>query len=289
MKYNGVLNIYKEKGYTSNDVVCILRKILGMKKIGHGGTLDPDVTGVLPLLLGQGTKLSEVILNKDKEYIGEMIFGQETTTKDASGEIINQSAHRPKKKEVEEFFQKISSTTIEQIPPMYSAVKVKGKKLYEYARKGEEIQRKTRRVQIGDMELIRQYKNRVVFRVQCSKGTYIRTLVDDIGKELGSYAYLSHLIRTKTAGLSIEESISLKQVSTIKNIEDWIHPMDEFLQDLEALEMDGEKAKILCQGGFLPFDGKVGNYRLYHQDQFIGILETRDRERRYLKMKKRLL
>ena len=201
---NGIINVYKEKGYTSHDVVAKMRGILKMKKIGHTGTLDPDAEGVLPLCIGNATKVVELIIDKDKAYDGVMKLGVTTDTQDMTGRITSINDVNVKEEEVEEACKKFVGG-YDQLPPMYSAVKVQGKRLYELARKGQEVERKKRPVIINEI-LIRGYnkeENEVSISVSCGKGTYIRTLIHDIGYELGcgasmqSQTMLLSLVRLK--------------------------------------------------------------------------------------------
>jgi len=212
---NGIINLKKEAGMTSHDVVFKLRKILGTKKIGHGGTLDPDVVGVLPIAVGKATRMVEFMQDEGKVYEGEITLGYSTTTEDSSGEVV---AETPVLSPLDEKLvdEAIASLTgpITQIPPMYSAVKVNGRKLYEYARAGQEVERPERQVIIYSFERTSpiSYEDklaRFTFRVKCSKGTYIRTLLVDLGEKLGYSAHMSHLTRTSAAGLQLEDSLTL--------------------------------------------------------------------------------
>ena len=206
---NGIINLKKETGMTSHDAVFKLRKILGTKKIGHGGTLDPDVVGVLPIAVGKATRMVEFMQDEGKVYDGEITLGYSTTTEDASGEVVSET---PVLSPLDEKLvdEAIASLTgpITQIPPMYSAVKVNGRKLYEYARAGQEVERPERQVTIYSFERTSPISyedklSRFTFRVKCSKGTYIRTLSVDLGEKLGYSAHMSHLTRTSAAGLQL--------------------------------------------------------------------------------------
>lgn len=208
---NGIINIYKEAGFTSHDVVAKLRGIVKQKKIGHTGTLDPDATGVLPVCLGNATKLCDMLTDKSKEYEACMLLGVTTDTQDMSGSILTQ---QPVTCTVEEAKEAVLSFIggYEQIPPMYSAIKVNGKKLYELARSGVEIERKPRRVEIPSIEIIECDLPEIRFRVSCSKGTYIRALCADIGDKLGCGAAMKTLVRTRVGGFLIEEAWKLSEV-----------------------------------------------------------------------------
>lgn len=178
--YHGIINIYKEAGYTSHDVVARLRRILGQKKIGHTGTLDPDAVGVLPVCLGVGTRLCDMLTEENKEYVAELRFGVTTDTQDMSGTVLSRQAVTITEKQAAEIADSFLGD-YEQVPPMYSALKVNGRKLYELAREGLEVERKARCVRIEELEILHMELPVIRLRVVCSKGTYIRTLCDDIG------------------------------------------------------------------------------------------------------------
>jgi len=213
---NGIINVYKEKGFTSHDVVAKLRGITKQKKIGHTGTLDPDAEGVLPVCFGNATKLCDMITDKTKEYEAVMLLGINTDTQDASGKVINES----------DLWQKLTGGQVteaimsfvgeyDQIPPMYSALKINGQKLYELARKGETVERKARRVTIDKIDIVDIKLPRVTMRVSCSKGTYIRTLCNDIGEKLGCYACMEKLLRTKVGKFYVNESLKLSKIQEL--------------------------------------------------------------------------
>lgn len=247
---DGIIPINKPKGMTSHTVVTKLRRILGTKKVGHTGTLDPDVSGVLPICIGKATRLSDYIMELPKTYVGQVTFGISTTTQDASGEIIDKSV-------VEGLTEESVTQTIlsfigeiEQVPPMYSAVKVNGKKLYEIARQGKEIERKARIVTIYDLkiteiDLKKEYPT-VDFVVACSKGTYVRTLCADIGSRLGLPAHMSNLIRIKSGNFPLEKSYTLEEVEaeaengTVENI---LLPMRDALPHFDEVVIKDECMK----------------------------------------------
>lgn len=249
---DGVINIFKEKGYTSHDVVAIIRKLCGRVKCGHTGTLDPDAEGVLPICLGKATKLSSYIMDGYKRYKAELTLGIETTTEDASGEITA-------RKEVNADFQDIVSVLENfkgeymQTPPMYSAIKIKGKKLYELARQGKEIEREKRKVFIQSIEVL-EYKapDKCVLDVVCSKGTYIRTLCSDIGKALGCGGHMSALLRTETSGFKLEDGIKiddLRKLAEENKIHEALIPMEKVLDKWPKAYIKPEAEKILLNGG----------------------------------------
>lgn len=211
---NGVIILNKPKGKTSHDMVYFVRRLFGIRRVGHTGTLDPNATGVLPICIGNATKAADYIQNSKKKYRAEIIFGKQTDTLDCTGKEINTGNVDNVdidclKKACDTFLG-----DIEQIPPMYSAVKVNGRKLYELARKGEEIERKSRNVSIYSIDICEfDNKNkRAIIDIECSKGTYVRTLCDDIGKKIGSYAYMGELTRTYSGGFSIEKSYSVSEL-----------------------------------------------------------------------------
>ena len=249
---DGIFNIYKEKGFTSHDVVAIVRRTIHMKKVGHTGTLDPDAEGVLPVCVGKATKLSDVIMDGRKSYRAMLRLGMTTTTEDASGEVLET-------KEVDFNEDKIREVVasfigkLEQIPPMYSAVKVNGKKLYELAREGKEIERKSRTIEVYDIR-IRQFlpPDRVEIDVDCSKGTYIRTLCSDIGKALGCGGHMAELLRTRTGAFSLENAIKLDELKALaeqEKVETVLLTMEEALEDFPVVKVSEKSQKFLYNGG----------------------------------------
>ncbi|OEH85862.1 tRNA pseudouridine(55) synthase TruB [Desulfuribacillus stibiiarsenatis] len=245
---HGFINVNKPKGLTSHDVVARLRRILKTKKVGHTGTLDPDVTGVLPIAIGQATKLTEYVMEKPKTYRGTMVLGISTTTEDISGEILNRVT--PKDISTQSIMDVFATLhgEIEQIPPMYSAVKVQGKKLYELARQGKEIEREPRKVQIyrfqfldvSDVEIDNMKFPAISFEVQCSKGTYVRTLCVQVGQLLHTPACMLSLQRTESAGFLIDDSFTLEEIEKLA-LEDKhvqvLTPMDLPLQQMPRLDI----------------------------------------------------
>ena len=214
---NGILNIYKEKGYTSHDVVARLRGIFGQKKIGHTGTLDPDAEGVLPVCLGRATKVCDLLTDKDKTYEAVLLLGKETDTQDITGTVLKECdpseiTEETAKKCIESFIGEY-----DQIPPMYSALKVNGKKLYELAREGKVVERKSRKVQIYDIRIKEMKLPRIRMEVSCSKGTYIRTLCNDVGEVLGVGGCMESLLRTKVSRFELNDSMKLADIEKAKN------------------------------------------------------------------------
>ena len=281
---DGIINIKKEAGMTSHDVVFKLRKILGTKKIGHGGTLDPDVVGVLPIAVGKATRMVEFMQDEGKVYEGEITLGYSTTTEDASGEVV---AETPVLSPLDEKLvdEAIASLTgpITQIPPMYSAVKVNGRKLYEYARAGEEVERPVRQVTIYDFTRTSDigYEEglaRFRFRVKCSKGTYIRTLSVDLGEKLGYAAHMSHLTRTSAAGLSLEDALTLEEVAEKVSQGDlsFLHPLEIGIGDLEKVELTVEEVGEVQVGRFIPVESDSKELAAFYQGKLVAILEKRE-------------
>lgn len=235
---DGIINVNKPMGMTSHDVVNRLRRILNMKKIGHTGTLDPDATGVLPMCIGKGTKLSDMLMSSEKQYRAELTLGISTDTQDSSGEVLSRrevTADELKIREVISMF----IGEIEQIPPMYSAIKVEGKKLYELARDGVEVEREPRHVTIYNIEIknIDMENHRIDMVVDCSKGTYIRTLCNDIGEALGCGGHMSALMRTRSGRFFIEDAISLEELEVRAASDDFgfITPLEDALAEYKKV------------------------------------------------------
>jgi tRNA pseudouridine55 synthase len=257
----GILPLFKPAGMTSHDCVFKLRKLLKTKKVGHTGTLDPDVTGVLPVCVGKATKIAEYITDAGKAYEGEVTLGYSTTTEDASGEKIEEKKvdRTITRSEVEQVLQSFTGE-IEQTPPMYSAVKVNGKKLYEYARQGIEVERPTRKVHIYSIELL---DDRDVFegdnvtfkfRVSCSKGTYIRTLAVDIGAKLGYPAHMSSLVRIQSAEFTLDDCFTFEQLESMAGqgtINTVLHPLESGISYLPKYRINDTVAEKVKNGALL--------------------------------------
>ncbi|MDE8698486.1 tRNA pseudouridine(55) synthase TruB [[Ruminococcus] lactaris] len=235
---NGIINVYKEKGYTSHDVVAVLRKIAGQKKIGHTGTLDPDATGVLPVCLGRATKLCDLLTDRDKTYEAVLLLGKTTDTQDISGAILKeQPTDHLNEAEVTKVIESFKGT-YDQIPPMYSALKVNGKKLYELAREGKTVERKSRKVTIYQIHIKKIQLPRVRMEVTCSKGTYIRTLCHDIGNRLGTGGCMEELTRTKVGRFELKDSLKLEELSDLAQngrLEDALIPLDQMFSELQSV------------------------------------------------------
>ncbi len=240
----GFINIYKPKGITSHDVISVLRRITKIKQIGHTGTLDPFAEGVLPVCIGKATRLIE-FLNDDKAYIGTVQLGKSTTTYDIEGEEVNRSDKAVNidqiKKELENF-----KGDIEQLPPVYSAIKVKGKKLYEYARKGETVEIAPRRVSINKLEVLNYdpEKRTLELYIDCSKGTYIRSIANDLGEKLGTYGHLSKLVRVKAGDFIIDDAVRLENLNSIDDVKkNLINTLEKLKYPMAELN-EKEKNKV---------------------------------------------
>lgn len=252
---NGIVNIYKEKGYTSHDVVAVLRKVVGQKKIGHTGTLDPDATGVLPVCLGRATKVCELLTDHDKTYEALLLLGKTTDTQDISGEVLEEKdpgnlAEEKVRSCIESFIGEY-----DQIPPMYSALKVNGKKLYELAREGKTVERKSRKVQIHGIRILEMNLPHVRMEVDCSKGTYIRTLCHDIGEKLQVGGCMEELERTKVGRFLKEDAVTLDEVrQKMERGEgaELFTPLDQIFVELPAVTVTDAKAWMSYNGNDLP-------------------------------------
>lgn len=285
----GILNVNKEKGISSARVVSLVRRALNMKKVGHTGTLDLEASGVLPIVIGKATRVSDYMMTKDKVYETELILGAKTDTLDAAGEIIEKSDKVVTK---EEFLQamKTFKGEIEQIPPMYSALKVNGKKLYDLAREGIEIERKKRKVNIYDIELLDFAFPKATIRVTCSKGTYIRTLVDDIGEKLGTLAYVNELARVRVGDFDIKDAIKSGDLLEIpkEDLINKLYPIDTALKDFDKITLDRKYLDNLVNGQIVEVDKNYGKIiRVYAGDDFIGLGNNFSQDgKNFLKMEK---
>ena len=287
--HKGILNVNKEKGISSARVVSLVRRALDMKKVGHTGTLDLEASGVLPIVVGKATRVSDYMMTKDKVYETEMILGSKTDTLDAAGEITEKS---DKKVSKEEFLEVMNTFRgeIEQIPPMYSALKVNGKKLYDLAREGIEIERKRRKVTIYDIKLLDFDFPKATIRVTCSKGTYIRTLVDDIGERLGTYAYVDELVRTRVGDFDIKDAIKSEDILNLEknDIIKVLRPIDSALKDFGKIVLDRRYLDNLVNGQIVEVEEKVNDIiRVYAGDVFIGLGKNySENGKNFLKMEK---
>ena len=263
--YDGVINVYKEKGFTSHDVVAKLRGILRQKKIGHTGTLDPDAVGVLPVCLGKGTKLCDVLTDKTKAYRAVLLLGVETDTEDAGGEILNRCPPERLAALTEEAVTQAVMSFVgpyDQVPPMYSALKVNGQKLCDLARAGKTVERKARRVEIFSIRIEEIALPRVTMTVECSKGTYIRTLCSDIGSRLGTGGCMEALTRIRSGVFTLETALTLGQIEALRDeggLESRIVPVDELFSEYPRMEMRPEADRLVHNGN--PFRPEAGILR----------------------------
>ena len=248
---HGVLNIYKEKGYTSHDVVARLRRIVGQKKIGHTGTLDPEAEGVLPVCLGKATKLCDLLTNKDKTYEAVLLLGISTDTQDTTGKILEEKNTADLREEAVREVVLSFEGEYDQIPPMFSALKVGGKKLYELARDGKEVERKPRHVQIYRIRILQIDLPRVRMEVTCSKGTYIRTLCHDIGEKLGCGGCMESLLRTRVERFGVAESLRISEVEQLMDegtLQEHMIKADEMFPDYQKVYLTPEASAAVRNG-----------------------------------------
>lgn len=251
--YHGMINVYKEKGFTSHDVVAKLRGICKQKKVGHTGTLDPDAVGVLPVCLGCATRLCDMLTEKDKEYVAVLRLGVTTDTQDITGKVL---AEKEVTESVEKVREVISSFEGEQlqIPPMYSALKVNGKKLYELAREGKEIERKARPIVVHEIEILSENMPEFTIRIKCSKGTYIRTICHDIGQKLSCGGAMVSLKRTKVGNFGIEDSYTLSRIEDMAKegrLCEILLPVEKVFEKLPEIRVKEETMKALLNGNQL--------------------------------------
>ncbi len=286
---DGVINVNKPTGITSHDVVYRLRKILNMKKIGHTGTLDPDACGVLPMCIGRGTKLADELCAKEKQYVAELTLGLVTDTQDISGEILERNAVLLTKVEIENAIMSFVGN-IEQIPPMYSAIKLNGRKLYELAREGKTVEMPPRPVTIDKIEILKidEKMGKAKFSVDCSKGTYIRTLCHDIGRKLGCGGVMSSLKRTKSGRFLIDSAYTLEQIEEMAKREDFsfVVSVDDVLSEYERVVLAEKNSFRLCNGVPVRLagveDGKI--FRAYNeQKQFLALCQMENEKVKVLR------
>lgn len=292
--YNGIVNVYKEKGFTSHDVVAKLRGILKQKKIGHTGTLDPEAEGVLPVCLGKATKLCDLLTDKDKTYEACLRLGIQTDTQDMTGKVLKEAEVSVSKEEVKKVILSFLGV-YEQIPPMYSALKVNGKKLYEYAREGIEVERKPRRVTIYSIDIKKIELPKVWFSVSCSKGTYIRTLCHDIGEKLGCFGCMETLVRTKVSVFEMKDSLKLSEIELLRDenkIDSVLFPLDAMFQRMTGATVKSEFNKLLYNGNPLAMEfleepcTDNSEIRVYDKENhFIGIYSWNEKRHQYQPVK----
>lgn len=285
----GILNVNKEKGISSARVVSLVRRALDIKKVGHTGTLDLEASGVLPIVVGKATRVSDYMMTKDKVYETELILGAKTDTLDAAGKIIAKSQKIIDKDQFLETMNTFKGE-IEQIPPMYSALKVNGQKLYDLAREGIEIERKRRRVNIYDIDLLDFDFPRAKIRVTCSKGTYIRTLVDDIGEKLSTFAYVDNLVRARVGEFDIKDAIKSEDILEIsrEDLLKKLYPIDTALKNFEKIVLDKSYLEKLINGQVVEVEKNYGKIiRVYCEDEFLGLGNNYgENDKNFLKMEK---
>ena len=283
---NGIINVYKQKGYTSFDVVAIMRGILGQKKIGHTGTLDPDAEGVLPVCAGNATKLCDMLTDKSKEYVATFVLGIKTDTLDITGKVLEE---RKPKVSIEDLKASINSFVggYNQYPPMYSAKKINGKKLYELARDGKEVERKPVFVEIIGIETMDISYPYVTIKVSCSKGTYIRSLCEDIGAKCGELACMTSLKRTRVGNFTLDKALTLDEITALRDegkLSEAVTPTDFAFLDKKEAKIDPKFRKLLDNGNKLSpemldckdvSDGEI--VRVYNDDNvFVGLYTYED-------------
>ena len=289
--YDGIINVYKEKGFTSFDVVAKMRGILGQRKVGHTGTLDPDAEGVLPVCAGKGTRLCDMLTDHDKTYRATMLLGVVTDTQDTTGKILAEEAtdHLTEEQVREAILSYVGD--YDQIPPMYSALKVDGKKLYELAREGKVIERKARPVTIHEIVIESMNLPEVVMTVSCSKGTYIRTLCNDIGEKLGVGGCMKELLRTKVGRFLLEDTLRLSDLQKLKEegrLDEAVFPVESVFAEYREIRASEEVLDKLVRNGN-PFRYKECDavadkeaFRVYGMDgQFIGVYEYSEEKHMY--------
>lgn len=280
---NGILIVNKPMDFTSFDAVAVTRKASKQKKIGHCGTLDPNATGILPVLLGAATKAQDILPNHDKEYIAELKFGIETDTLDIWGEVIKEEQSNVTKEQFEEILKNFRGE-IMQVPPMYSALKKDGQRLYDLARQGIEVKREARPVTVYSLtaEDFSEENQTAKIRVSCSKGTYIRSLIDDIGKALGTFAVMTALQRTSACGFTLENAITIEELKSLtpEEIKAGLLPIERLFDSYREVTVSPAQATRFKNGGALglerlrslPKDSADGEiFRVKHEDKFLGL------------------
>ena len=272
---NKIINILKPTGMTSHDVVSRVRRILNTKKVGHTGTLDPDASGVLPICIGKATKVSELILNKDKSYICELTLGITTDTYDSSGSIVKRTEDfKITKEDIEKAFE-TQRGEIEQFPPIYSALKVNGKKMCDLARSGkaDDIVIKSRKVNIKELNILSINDRKIMFYVKCSKGTYVRSICHDIGEFLGCGGHMSFLLRTSSGRFNLENSITLEELEEFNNngiLEKYLYDIDYVLNNYKEVNLRQSDVKYYSNGGIID-SKRFSTNNLDENDEFVRV------------------
>lgn len=263
---DGIIIINKPKGYTSHDIVNIVKKKLNISKVGHTGTLDPNATGVLPILIGKATKISKYLIEHNKTYIAELALGEKSSTGDIEGEIIEkQELPNLEEHQIKQVLESFIGKQM-QTPPIYSAIKINGKKAYEYARSGQTIELKPREIEIMDISLVNFEKGSITFKVKCSKGTYIRVLCEDIARKLGTVGLMKELCRTRVNEFDIEQSTDLKELKATDLIN-----IEEIFIKKPKIELNNKQAQLFLNGVKLNTANPDEIYRIYRNEQFLGI------------------
>lgn len=265
---DGVLIINKPKGYTSHDIVNIVKKQLNITKVGHAGTLDPNATGVLPVLIGNATKISKYLIEHDKVYIAELKLGEKSSTGDLEGEIIEKKSVPKLNEDQIKDTLKLFLGKQQQIPPMYSSIKINGKKAYEYARKGLKVEMEPREIEIMNISLMKFQDNIITFKVKCSKGTYIRVLCEDIAKSLGTVGLMKELCRIKVNEFDIKNSVTLND---IKNGNVQVINIEEIFKLQSCIKLNNRETKLFLNGVKLSNNKLDGLYRVYNNNVFLGL------------------
>jgi len=289
---DGIIPLFKPKGMTSHDCVIQIRKLIGKHKIGHTGTLDPGVEGVLPICIGEATKIIPFLSPLKKVYIADVSLGQSTTTEDSDGEVVEEKSvdNPPTDREIDEVLKSFQGV-VTQVPPMYSAVKIKGKKLYEYARNNIEVERPKRKITIH--ELIRmedKNSSNDIFRIKvtCSKGTYIRTLCVDIGEKLGFPAHMSYLQRVETDSIKKEQTVIFQEIVTAQEsgtLQNLLIPIEKVLSHLEAWHVDEPTKQKVLHGQKLPFPNELDTdkFKVMYRNKLLAIYERHEKNKDVMK------
>ena len=267
---DGIIVINKPKNCTSHDVVRTAKKVIN-EKVGHTGTLDPNATGVLPLLVGKGTQISKYLINHDKTYEAVLKLGEKRDTADIEGQIIEAKEVQPSNLEKENV-EKVLNSLIgkqEQIPPIYSAIKVNGKKLYEYARQGKSVEIEPRTIEIYELELLKIENQEITYKVHCSKGTYIRTLCEKIAEKLGTVGYMKELKRTQVGEFKIENSATIEELEN--NAHKYFITIEKYFENCPQIQLNTKKLQLFLNGVQLTHDLEDGIYTIYNDEKFIGI------------------
>ena len=272
---DGIINVLKPPGMTSHDVVSFIRKCTGIKKVGHTGTLDPGAAGVLPVCIGKATKVSELLMNDDKGYRAEIQLGITTDTQDGYGNVLSERKVHVNEADIIKTVNTFIGP-IQQVPPMYSAIKVNGQKLYELARKGMEVKREPRHITIHSINIIdiNLERNTLLIDVRCSKGTYIRTLCCDIGEKLGCGAHMSFLLRTKSGIFTLDKSVTVETIEQYlkeNRIQDLLEPIDSIFKEYPSITVNASMERKVLNGNEIdirylgPFDKGSEIYRIYNE------------------------